>query len=98
FDDIDDYRSIQLLENVEVIESDGPIELYFKNRNLMPFKVVTAGSGATETLRLIYDCDIEVCLPDFSLFMPESRDEMRVLTDHFKSSFQVRVIKERDYD
>lgn len=92
FDDLRDFASLKCINNVNVINSVGPIELYFIENKVNPYKVITAGSGATETLKLIYDIDIDVVMPKLSKFTLSYQKEMELLALHFEASHSVKFI------
>lgn len=92
FDQLDDFSLLLIHKNVNVIVSTGPIELYFINNEIQPYKVITAGSGATESLSLIYGINIDIIIPNLHLFNEKWRQEMATLALHFKDSHTVRFI------
>lgn len=92
FDDLRNFTSLKYINNVNVINSVGPIELYFIENNVNPYKVITAGSGATESLKLIYDIDIDIVMPKLSNFNLTFQKEMELLALHFEESHSVKFI------
>ncbi|UOB73966.1 MULTISPECIES: hypothetical protein [unclassified Pseudoalteromonas] len=92
FDKKTDFTEFNGLSHVEVIESTGPIELYFKDNMIKPLKVITAGSGATETLELIYGFDVNVVIPKLECFYLKHRKNMELLIEHFQVSHHVELL------
>ena len=92
FDDENDFSSLKAIDNVIVSRSKGPIELLFKQLQVNPMKVISAGSGATETLRLIYGMEVKVVLPKIEFFSEEYQQEMLLLAEHFKKSYDVSFL------
>lgn len=92
FDDEKDFTSLKDIDNVTVSKSSGPIELLFKQLQINPMKVLSAGSGATETLKVIYGIDVEVVLPQIEHFNPEYQQEMLELVQHFQKSYDVSYL------
>lgn len=92
FDDLRDFRSLELISNVNVINSLGPIELYFIQKKINPNIVITAGSGATESLKRIYDINIDIIMPALSDFNFEYQKEMKLIATHFQKSHSVKFL------
>ena len=92
FDRLEDFSKLSELQNVEVIESTGPVEIYFQEKKVYPEKVITAGSGATETLELIYGVGVKVIMPDLATFKPECRSNVRILIDHLNEAYEVNFL------
>jgi hypothetical protein len=92
FDKTSDFAELELLEHIEIIESMGPIELYFKENKIKPLKIITAGSGATETLNLIYGVDVNISMPFIENFEPSYRCKVELLIKHFQKSYNVNFL------
>mgnify|MGYP003642995545 CR=1 FL=1 len=92
FDNLADFYPLSIHSNVNVIASTGPIELYFIDNKINPYKVITAGSGATESLKLIYGINIDIIMPNLRCFNKKWQREMDTLALHFKESHTVRFI------
>ena len=93
FDDRNDFLALLELGNVNIHKFEGPIELYFKQQQINPMKVISSGSGATETLRLIYGLDVEIVMPDIQLFHPDYRENVELLVKHLKESYKVEFLE-----
>lgn len=91
FDKKTDFSELEKLSHVEVIDSVGPIELYFKESMIKPVKVITAGSGATETLQLIYGLDVDIIIPALESFNLKHRKNMELLVEYFRKSHNVEL-------
>jgi hypothetical protein len=91
-DDKRDFAELEILDNIEIIESTGPLELYFKTKKIKPFKIISAGSAATETLKLIYTINVSVTMPIIAKFRPEFRQDMELLAEHFKQITNVEFL------
>ncbi|KMT64742.1 hypothetical protein [Catenovulum maritimum] len=83
FDNAEDFSSLLELDNVFITESTGPIELMFNKNKSLPSKVISAGSGATETLETIYGIKVEVVLPHLKWVEEEFHQQMNIMVSHF---------------
>ena len=92
FDKKSDFIELEILEHLEIIESTGPIELYFKEEKIRPLKIISAGSGATETLNLIYGVDVNITMPKIANFNPSYRTNVELLVKHFQKSYNVEFL------
>lgn len=89
FDNESDFEPLRKIKNVSITKSSGPIELLFNKLQKRPKKVVSAGSAATETLKMIYNADVEVVIPNIESFHHEHQESMLELSNHFKKSCKV---------
>jgi hypothetical protein len=92
FDNKDDFEELDRIQHVEIIESNGPIELYFKEKEIRPLKIISSGSGATETLNLIYGVDVDITMPMIENFNPSCRDNVELLIKHLEKSYSVSFL------
>lgn len=92
FDKKSDFSEVLKLKHVNIIESTGPIEIYFKEKKYIPKKIISAGSGATETLELIYGIEVEIAMPKLSDFFPQYRKELESVTEHLSKSHKVEFL------
>jgi hypothetical protein len=81
----DDYTLFKALEDhrISVVRLGVPIEYYFLKQDKLPKKVITSGSGATESLRLIFGIEAEVVFPDIELFSEPHKNEILKLKEYF---------------
>lgn len=92
FDKESDFIELNNIPNVEVLVSKGPIELLFKNIGEKPFKLISAGSAATETLSLIYDIDTSVVMPKISKFGIDHQADVQLMVEHLQKSHTVEFL------
>lgn len=92
FDKFSDFSELDRYKNIELIQSDGPVELYFQKNSIKPSLLITSGSGATETLDLIYKFQVIVYLPMIEMFYKGSRAEIRALAKHMEKSYTVNFL------
>lgn len=84
FDDISLFLDLNS-HGIETIKLDIPIEAYFLHQSSLPKKVITSGSGATESLNLIFGIESEVKFPEITLFASSHREEIVTLKKYFDS-------------
>lgn len=89
FDVHDGFRELLNYQGIAIAQPKVPIELFFLNEEVSPHKIITAGSGATDTLKAIYDYDIELLFPDMIYFKKTFRADIKSLKDYYKNKFDV---------
>ena len=83
---------VSIFPQQEIIESNGPIELYFKEKEIRPLKIISSGSGATETLNLIYGVDVDITMPMIENCNPSCRDNVELRIKHLEKSYSVSFL------
>lgn len=92
FDKKSDFVDLETLEHVQIIESSGPVELYFKAHRVRPLKIISAGSAATETLNLIYGIDVEIIMPMIANFNSTHHVNLKLMVEHLKKTYNVEFL------
>lgn len=92
FDDPSDFSKLEKFKNIKIIKLDIPIELYFYRNKIRPDLLITAGSGATETLDITYGFNIEIFFPKVDLFFKKYQGDILKSAAYLKKSYNVKFI------